>query len=203
MASKDIIAANPQGKAAIALLDDLTAFKACNVKSKDVPEWLADYFTSLLVLSASFNFKPVLNKPYYLYLDNQQWKLSLIEPQAWNNCPYLYFAQCSMHEDKSWSLQPVDNWENNESLVDLIRAMKKEFFDSLNSETPIVESLPYCAQQLPYYQRLAAFGLADSLKNSLQLKLGTKASQTLNGKSLLQQAKGSAFLKLSTLQHST
>jgi len=81
--------------------------------------------------------------------------------------------------------------------------MKKEFFDSLNSETPIVESLPYCAQQLPYYQRLAAFGLADSLKNSLQLKLGTKASQTLNGKSLLQQAKGSAFLKLSTLQHST
>lgn len=203
MVSKDIIAANPQGKATIALLDDLTSFKAHNVKSKDVPEWLADYFTSLLVLSASFNFKPVISTPYYLYLDNHQWKLSLIEPQAWDNCPYLYFAQCTMHIDKSWSLQPVEKWEDNEKLVNTIAAMKKEFFDSLNSETPIIESLPYFAEHLPYYQRLAAFGLAHSLKDSLQLKLGTQASQILDGKSILRQAKGSKFLNLNTLQHSS
>ena len=78
MTAKDISLANPQGKASLALLDDLTQFKRYKIQQKNAPEWLADYFTSLLVVGASFNFKPILNKTYYLYLDNQQWKLSLI-----------------------------------------------------------------------------------------------------------------------------
>ena len=196
MPSKDITAANPQGKASIKLLNDLNSFRSNQAKPKEVPEWLADYFTSLLVLSASFSFKPVFNRPYYLYLDKQQWKLSLIEPSAWNDCPYIYFAECCMHEDSSWTLQPTDNWDSNPKLVCLIKTIKKEFFNLLNTEKPLVETLPYCIQHLPYYQRLAAFGLANSLKFSLQLKLGLDKSKSLNGKQLLEQAKGTDLLKL-------
>jgi hypothetical protein len=194
MNSKDIIAANPQGKASLALLNDLQCFKSYKAKAKDVPEWLADYFTSLFVLSASFNFKPVVNKPYYLYLDNHQWKLSLIEPSAWSSHTHIYFAECYMHEDNSWSIRPDGNWQENIALTNKIDAIKKEFFDHLNNEIPILQSLPYFVEQLPYYRRLAAFGLAHSLKDSLQLKLGTLKTQNLSGKQLLEKCQHNNLL---------
>ena len=104
MATKNINIANPQGKASLAILNDLHSFIPINVKSKDIPRWLTDLFTSLLVLSAKFSFKPVINKEYYMYFNDDEWQLSLIEPQAWKDCPYLFFATCQLHEDKSLSL---------------------------------------------------------------------------------------------------
>ncbi len=196
MISKDINAANPQGKGSLSLLDDLNSFKQYRAAAKDIPEWLADYFTSLFVLNASFGFKPVMNKPYYLYYDDNQWKLSLIEPDKWNNCPYVYFAKCILHEDRSWSLTPVDNWNDNQDLVTQVNLMKRDFFESLNSNKPIVESLPYFAEHLPYYRRLAAFGLANSLKQSLQLTLGHDESQEISARNILQQTKNSGSLKI-------
>lgn len=196
MLSKDITAANPQGKGSISLLDDLNSFTSYKARSKDIPEWLADYFTSLLVLSASFNFKPVTNKSYYLYLDNMHWKLSLIAPNEWNNCPYVYFAKCTLHEDRSWRLTPKDNWGKNSQIVSYIHSIKKDFLLSLNTDQPLLDSLPYFVQHLPYYQRLAAFGLANSLKDSLQLKLGSDTSKNVSGKNLLKQTSESEILKL-------
>ena len=197
MTAKDISLANPQGKASLALLDDLTQFKRYKIQQKNAPEWLADYFTSLLVVGASFNFKPILNKTYYLYLDNQQWKLSLIEPQIWQNCPYIYFAECCMYEDRTWSLQPINNWQDNPTLVKSITAIKTEFVNSLNNEAPILSTLPYFAMHLPYYQRLCAFALANSLKASLQLQLGHENSRRINGINLFKQANQENLLKIS------
>ena len=197
MTRKDITLANPQGKASIALLDDLNTFKFNKAKEKNIPEWLADYFTSLLVLSASFNFKPIFNKTYYLYLNDQQWKLSLIEPQAWSNCPYVYFAECCMHEDRTWSIQPTINWQENTYVSKHIKAMKQEFYKTLSSQSSIIDSLPYFAKQLPYYRRLSAFGLANSLKDSLQLKLGAENTRKLKGRELLDKVKNNNLLKLS------
>ena len=196
MAEKDIIAANPQGKASIALLGDLHAFKQHRSKAKDIPEWLADYFTSLLVLSASFNFKPVMNKTYYLYLDNDQWKLSLIEPQAWQEHTHTYFAECRMHDDMSWSIQPINDWHVHPELANKVQDAKVAFCNSLNSEAPVFETLPYYAAQLPYYQRLAAFGLSHSLKNSMQLKLGVENSKNLASKALLDHSRHAEILGL-------
>ena len=197
MPAKDISLANPQGKGTLALLDDLTKFNQYKIQQKNVPEWLADYFTSLLVVGASFSFKPIINKTYYLYLDNQQWKLSLIEPQLWQNCPYEYFAECCMHEDRTWSLLPINNWEDHPNLVKSITAIKNEFVNSLNHEAPILSTLPYFAEQLPYYQRLCAFALSNSLKASLQLQLGHENSHSINGIKLLRQANNENLLKIS------
>lgn len=198
MQSKNIIAANPQGKASLSLLDDIHKFKTVNAKAKDIPEWLADYFTSLLVLSASFNFKPVINNIYYLYIDNKNWKLSLISPLEWNNCPYIYFAECKLHEDRSWSIKPCNDWNDNQKLVAQIQSMKEDFVNSLNTDQPILESLPFFVEQLPYYQRLSAFALAHSLKQSLQLKLGLDESEQVKCIQVLNYADEINVLRLSS-----
>jgi len=201
MYTKDITAPNPQGKGAITLLEDLNSSNVYKAVAKDIPHWLADYFTSLLVLSASFNFKPIMNKPYYLYLDNLEWKLSLIAPNEWSNCPYEYFAKCMLNQDRSWRLNPKDNWNENTKIKNYINSIKKEFLLSLNNDTPLVESLPYCAQHLPYYQRLAAFGLANSLKDSLQLALGYDESRCVSGKKFLKQVSHSEVFKLDNIRY--
>jgi len=185
MATKNINIANPQGKASLTLLNDLNNFSAVEVKRKDVPRWLTDFFTSILVLSAKFSFKPVINKNYYMYFDNGQWKLSLIEPHAWTKCPYEFFAACQLHKDKSWSIAPADDWEKNNNLRDSINKMREEFFDVLNTDNPIVDTLPYYAGHLPYYQRVAANGLAKSLALSLKLNIGAENSKLVCGKELI------------------
>ena len=189
MSTKDVSIANPQGKASIAVLNDLHIFKPINIKKKEAPQWLTDYFTSLLVLSSKFSFKPIINKEYYLYFDSSDWRLSLIEPQSWKDCPYLFFAACYMHEDKSWSIAPIDNWEKNIYLSERINEMKHEFFKSINNNIPIIDTLPYHAGHLPYYQRLAANALAKSLKQSLALSLGIEQSKNTCGKNLLEKFK--------------
>jgi len=189
MPTKNIGKANPQGKASIAVLNDLHLFKPFNIRKKDAPQWLTDYFTSLLVLSSKFSFKPIINKNYYMYFHNNEWHLSLIQPQSWKNCPYLFFATCCMHDDKTWSIVPTDNWEKNIYLSQRINDMRKEFFDSINNQTPIIEALPYFVGYLPYYQRLAANALANSLKQSLEITLGFKESQHACGKQLIEKIK--------------
>ena len=199
MTSKDITAANPQGKASISILNDIDASKPFQVKEKNTPQWLADYFTSLLVLSSKFSFKPVINKDYYLYIDSSECKLSLIEPRAWHNCPYTYFGKCRLHEDRTWSLEAKDNWQNNTQLKESINNMRKDFLYSLNTDTPIISTLPYYSSQLPYYQRIAANGLAKSLQQSLQLKLGLEASKTASGKIMIDKIKDTDTMLLGIL----
>ena len=189
MPAKNIIIANPQGKASISTLNDLDEFQPSNIKAKDIPQWLADYFTSLLVLSAKFNFKPVINKHYYLYTQNNEWKLSLIEPQSWENCPYTYFGMCILHEDRSWSIQAKDYWQDDVKLKAMVISMRKEFLNSINTDLPIIDLLPYFSSQLSYYQRITANSLARSLKQSLQLKLGIEASNRTSGKSMIRNLK--------------
>ncbi|MFK7793790.1 MAG: hypothetical protein AB8B89_00435 [Gammaproteobacteria bacterium] len=200
MATKNISLANPQGKASIAILNDLQSFNPVNVKTKNIPRWLTDLFTSLLVLSAKFSFKPVINKEYYLYFDHDQLKLSLIEPHAWRDCPYIFFAACRLHEDKSWSIEPTNDWENNHYFLERINEMRQAFFDALNTNEPMINSLPYYAGHLPYHQRVAANGLAKSLRQSLKLELGTKYSKIICGKELINIMKNIGHSPLSLLK---
>ncbi len=189
MTTKNITIANPQGKASLAVLSDLQSFAPINVHKKDIPRWLADFFTSLLVLSAKFSFKPITNKEYYLYFDGSHWRLSLIEPDAWKDCPYIFFASCCLHEDKSWSISPQGHWEENDILRNRINQIKQEFYNTLNSDQSIDSLLPYYETNLNYYQRLAANGLAKSLKQSLDLQLGLRKSATICGKHLIDPTK--------------
>lgn len=174
--------ANSQGKGIIGVLDDLRAYAPLRVSAKSYAQWLADYFSSLLVLSAQYKFKPVIGNEYYLYLKNKEWKLSLIEPQSWlSHDPGMYFARCTLHTDMSWSVEPRNDWQDQPSLNDAVKQLQRDFLQSLKHENSVTEKLPFYLSQLPYYQRLGANALARSLKLSLELYVGMHESSNLSG----------------------
>ena len=190
MASDLQFIANPQGKGVISVLDDLHTSKPTNVQSKNTHQWLADYFTSMLVLSAKFKFKPIIGKNYYLYIKNNQLNLSLVEPNEWKSDKSgAYFAECMLHQDMSWSIKPKRGWQKDITLFNTIQNYQISFLRKMNDEIPIVEQLPFFIQQFSYYQRLGANALARSLKQSLEIKIGKNESVMLSGKSILKDIK--------------
>jgi len=167
---------NPQGKGVVSVVSDLQAYAPISVQAKNSHQWLADYFTSTLVLGAKYGFKPVVGRDYYLYFKDQEWRLSLIEPQAWNSQDAgIFFAECELNKDMSWSLVLAPGWQEHSSITKIINELEQKFFQSLNDETPIVEKLPFFMQELSYYQRLGANALARSLKQSLKLQYGNES----------------------------
>jgi len=187
---------NPQGKGLVGVTEDIRAFSPMQVEAKNSLQWLADYFTSTLVLGAKFGFKPVIGNQYYLYFKEQDWKLSLIEPQAWEvSAAGIFFAECVLNNDMSWSIVLDQNWQNHKTLVKAVQELEQAFIQNINNSTPLVEKLPFFVQHLSYYQRLGANALARSLKQSLALKLGKDNSGTLSGASLLGEL-GASKLRL-------
>ncbi|NCF74637.1 MAG: hypothetical protein GWP67_14185, partial [Gammaproteobacteria bacterium] len=71
---------NPQGKGLNGLLLDWYQSTPRGVVAKPRRQLLAEFFTSMLVLSAAFKFRPVVGTANYLYWINDEWSLSLIAP---------------------------------------------------------------------------------------------------------------------------
>ena len=72
--------------------------------------------TRLINESASFNFKPVHLKTYYLYHNktNNRYTLTLIAPEEWkNSCPYgEYKASVRQLGDSTWEAVSQDDKDN-------------------------------------------------------------------------------------------
>lgn len=188
MATNKHILGNPQGKGLIGTLHDLNAFNPNLVRAKEYHEWLADYFTSSLVLSAEFSFKPCIGTIYYLYLKENIWKLSLIEPQAWGTNGFgEYFAECQLKEDMSWCIEPKNFWYKDIEFLKTINQLKNAFIGLIADDLPLIKKLPFYLGHLSYYQRLYANSLARSLQKSLELKLGTVESHRIAGIKMIEE----------------
>lgn len=180
------IKANPQGKGVVGVLVDLQAQRNANIEAKDYSQVLADYFTSSLIYIANYHFKPVIGVDYYLYLKEGTWLLSLIEPHAWKNRSYGdFFARCVLNEDRTWSMQTCNDWQQNITLKNAIEDLQHSFINALNSDEKFVDQLPFYQQQLNYYQRVGAYALACSLRWSLSEQYGEKQLNDLSAKKLL------------------
>jgi len=180
------IKANPQGKGVVGVLVDLQAQRNANIEAKDYSQVLADYFTSSLIYIANYHFKPVIGVDYYLYLKEGTWLLSLIESHAWKNRSYGdFFARCVLNEDRTWTMQTCDDWQQNITLKNAIEDLQHNFINTLNSDEKFVDQLPFYQQQLNYYQRVGAYALACSLRWSLSEQYGEKQLNDLSAKKLL------------------
>jgi len=170
---------NPQGKGQVGFLHDWAYSSPRGVAAKRAPQLLADYFTSLLVLSSAFKFKPVFGKDYYLYADLDGWSLSLISPDEWNNEAkrQAYVGKCVLHDDATWSIAPSKNVGRQGPVHDALATFYDGFIDKLRSQQLLEDDLPFYEAGRPYYQRLFAAALSRSLKASLtiggQLGIGT------------------------------
>ncbi|MDJ0878688.1 MAG: DUF2452 domain-containing protein [Halieaceae bacterium] len=161
---------NPQGKGLTPVLEEWRGVQPARVSAKTPRQVLADYFTTLLVISAEFSFKPAPGIDYYLYLRNGGWLLSLISPGEWRGrAPGPCLGRCELQTDMTWSLAPEAGIEEDPALVEALAAFQAGFIELLDSDTALEESLPYYVAQLPYYRRLLAAGLAKSLNTSLAL----------------------------------
>ncbi len=161
---------NPQGKGLTPVLDAWRGMQPARVRAKTPQQVLTDYFTTLLVLSAEFNFKPAPGISYFLYLRGERWILSLISPREWaGRLPGPCLGRCELQTDMTWSLTPESGIGDNAELRAALGAFQSGFIDLLDSESTLEATLPHYVAQLPYYRRLLAAGLANSLSQSLAL----------------------------------
>lgn len=141
------------------------------VMAKPEPQVLADYFTSLLVLSAKFKFEPTFGKDYFLYHEENEWKLSLISPEEWNKAKKFesFVGTCVLHEDSTWSISPSENLSNGSPVADAVTEFFDKFVDRMETQDPLEDGLPIYEAHLPYYPRLFAAALSRSIKGSLAM----------------------------------
>ena len=171
---------NPQGKGQVGFLLDWAYSSPRGVVAKRTSQLLADYFTSLLVLSVEFKIKPVFGKDYYLYVDNDSWSLSLVSPGEWNDNAKrrAFVGKCVLHADSTWSIAPSENIGKQGPVDDALAEFYYRFIGKLRSPQALEDDFPFYEAGLPYYPRLFASALSRSLKGSLtkgeQLGLGAE-----------------------------
>ncbi len=175
---------NPQGKGLVPTLDAWQARQPVAVPEKSPRRVLSDYLTSLLVLSAEFNFRVVAGGRYHLYWRTGGWHLSLIAPEEWGRRdPGQYIGRCTLGRDMTWSLEPAEGLRTSDAALAALRDVQEDFLRQLDSGTPLEANLPDYAAQLPYARRLLAAGLAASVRQSLR-RLGLDRARADEWRSL-------------------
>ena len=166
---------NPDGKGAHGFLDDWRVTRPRGVVAKPQRQVLAELFTSMLVLSSSFKYRPVPGCSNYLYWIDGQWSLSLIAPQEWSYERRDGFAgTCTLQHDMTWTILPSDRLVKDSPVSGAIRRFFAAFAGMLDTDLALEEILPFCVGRLPYYQRLYASALSRSV--SAGVTLGNQAS---------------------------
>ena len=161
---------NPQGKGLTPLLSGLAAARPDKLlPPKQVEQVTNELFTSLFVLSARFEFKPICGKRYWLYLIDEEFRLFTIAPNAWSGRnPGLYIGECELQEDITWTVNIDEQVVNENWFNDLLSQTHKRITSELEQVEFLEDAMPYHVSKMPYYQRLLAYGLGVSLKASMQ-----------------------------------
>ena len=155
---------NPDGKGAHGFLDDWRGAQPRGVVAKPQRQVLAELFTSMLVLSSSFKYRPVPGCSNYLYWIDGRWSLSLIAPHEWSSPRRRGFAgTCTLQRDMTWTIVPSDRLVEDSPVYGAIRRFFTAFAGMLNTDLTLAEILPFYVGKLPYYQRLYASALSRSV----------------------------------------
>jgi hypothetical protein len=166
---------NPEGKGANGFLADWYQSEPRGVVAKPRRQLLAELFTSMLVLSATFKFRPVVGAANYLYWIKSEWSLSLIAPDEWSHERRVGFAgTCVLQRDMTSTSDPSDLLADANPVSDAIRQFYDAFAGTLETDLTLEEILPYYVGRVPYYQRLYANALSRSV--SATMVLGDQSS---------------------------
>ena len=160
-------AGNPEGKGVQGFLDDWRATEPRGVVPKPQHQVLAEMFTSMLVLSASFKYQPVRGRLNYLYWIDGHWSLSLIAPYEWSEKRRAGFAgTCVLQPDMTWTIEPSERLAEDGPVASAVRRFFHGFAGMLDTDLTLEDVLPFYAGHLPYYQRLLAAALSRSVRAS-------------------------------------
>ena len=166
---------NPEGKGVNGYLLDWYQSEPRGVAAKPRRQLLAEFFTSLLVLSASFKFRPAVGAASYLYWTNGGWLLSLIAPDEWSDEKRAGFAgTCVLQRDMTWTITPSQRLSESNPVSEAVGRFYAGFTEMLDSDHALEEILPFYVSGIPYYQRLYASALSRSMRTAV--RLGDQAS---------------------------
>ena len=164
---------NPEGKGRNGLLQDWYASTPRGVVAKPPRQVLAELFTSMLVLSASFKFRPAVGAPHFLYCIDDAWSLSLIAPEEWSQERRSGFVgRCVLQHDMTWTMTPAEGLADKLPVRDALGRFYDAFAELLDTDLTLEEILPFCVSTLPYYQRLYASALSRSVRGTVNLGNG-------------------------------
>ena len=161
---------NPEGKGLNGFLLDWYRTEPRGVVIKPQRQVLAEFFTSMLVLSAHFKHKPAVGVLNYLYYVDGQWSLSLIAPDEWSHERRAGFVgTCVLHPDMTWTITPSDLVGEDNEVSDAIARFYDAFAETLDNDLTLEEILPFFVRRMPYWQRLHASALSRSIRGTITL----------------------------------
>ncbi len=162
--------ANPEGKGANGLLLDWYRTEPRGIVAKPRRQLLAEFFTSMLVLSSKFKFRPAVGVANYLYWIDGEWSLSLIAPEEWSGERRRGFAgTCMLQHDMTWTIQPSDQLQTSNPVSDAIGRFYDAFADKMDTDLTLEEILPFYVNGFSYYRRLYASALSRSMRATVNL----------------------------------
>jgi hypothetical protein len=161
---------NPEGKGVNGFLLDWHESEPRGLVVKPERQVLAEFFTSMLVLSAQFKYKPVVGVSNYLYWIDGQWSLSLIGPDEWSDERQQGFVgTCVLQHDMTWTIDPSTILAEEGPVAEAIGRFYDAFVETLDTDLTIEEILPFYVGKMPYYQRLYANALSRSIRGAVTL----------------------------------
>ncbi len=166
---------NPEGKGVNGFMLDWHKTEPKGVVIKTHRQILAEFFTSMLVLSARFKHRPAVGTANYLYWIDGDWQLSLISPDEWSAERRAAFAgTCVLQHDMTWTIQPHTDLDPHGPVVEAVARFYEAFSDLLNTDLTLEEVLPFYVAKMPYYQRLHASALSRSVRAAVIMGDQTK-----------------------------
>lgn len=166
---------NPEGKGLNGFLLDWYRSEPRGVVAKPQRQVLAEFFTSMLVLSAAFKYRPAVGTANYLYWFDGKWSLSLIAPDEWSEERRAGFAgTCVLQNDMTWTITPSDRVADDNPVSDAIGRFYDAFVEIFDTDLTLEEILPFYVGRFPYYQRIYANALSRSVRAAVTL--GDQAS---------------------------
>lgn len=166
---------NPEGKGLNGFLLDWYRSEPRDVVAKPQRQVLAEFFTSMLVLSAAFKYRPAIGVANYLYWIDGEWSLSLIAPDEWSEERRAGFAgKCVLQRDMTWTITPSDRVAEDNPVSDAIGRFYDAFVEIFDTDLTLEEILPFYVGRFPYYQRIYANALSRSVRAAVTL--GDQAS---------------------------
>ena len=160
---------NPQGKGLSPILDGLNGARArITLPPKQLEQVCSELFTSLFVLKARFDFRPVAGQSYWLYFTDKQYKLFSTAPYEWaSGQPGIFIGECILREDVTWTIKLDEAILEEEWFVGYVQAEQQKVRDALFDADQLQQAMPVYLEELPYYSRLLAYGAGTSLKESM------------------------------------
>ena len=161
---------NPDGKGFNGFMLDWYRTEPRGVVAKPQRQVLAEFFTSMLVLSAQFKYKPASGVDNYLYWVDDRWSLSLIAPYQWSDTRRSGFAgTCRLQADMTWTIDPSEQLLGRGPVSDAVARFFDAFAETLDTDLTLEEILPFYVRRMPYWQRLHASGLSRSIRGAVTL----------------------------------